>query len=60
MNSRRLTGKWYLHKKRFGFVVMVETVQTLTCPHDFSESPEFIRWEEAKPEDFAELGIQCA
>lgn len=60
MNSRRLTGKWYLKKKFFGFVVMVETIQTTTSKFDFSTSPEFIRWEKAKEIDFIELGINCA
>jgi hypothetical protein len=58
--SRRLTGKWYLKKKLFGFVVMVETIQTTTCEFDFSTSPEFTRWEKAKESDFVELGINCA
>ena len=60
MDSRRLTGKWYLKKKLFGFVVMVETIQTTTCEFDFSTSPEFKRWEKAKESDFIELGINVA
>ena len=60
MNSRRLTGKWYLKKKFFGFDVMVETIQTTTCDFDFTTSPEFIRWEKAKGTDLAELDINCA
>lgn len=58
--SRRLTGKWYLKKKLFGFFVMVETIQTTICEFDFSTSPEFTRWEKAKESDFVELGINCA
>jgi hypothetical protein len=60
MDNRRLTGKWYLKKKFFGFDVMVETIQTTTCDFDFSTSPEFTRWEKAKQSDFIELGINCA
>jgi hypothetical protein len=54
---RQLTGKWYLKKSLFKLKVMVETIQTSTCPHDFSESPEFTVWEEARDKDFMELGI---
>jgi hypothetical protein len=60
MDSRRLTGKWYLKKQLFGFVVMVETIQTNTCEFDFSTSPEFTKWEKAKESDLIELGINCA
>lgn len=60
MDRRRLTGKWYLKKKLFGFVVIVETIQTYTCDFDFSTSPEFTKWEEADDSDFIELGINCA
>lgn len=57
MDRRRLTGRWYLKKNSFGFVVMVETIQTTICKFDFSTSPEFTRWEKAKENDFIELGI---
>lgn len=60
MSLRRLTGKWYLKKKLFGFVVMVETVQRTTCEFDFSTSQEFTRWEKAKESDFIELCINVA
>ena len=54
---RKLTGRWFLRKKLFGFKVMVETIQTKTSPYDLSESPEFIKWEKAKEEDFLDLKI---
>ena len=57
MDSRRLTGNWYLKKNLFGLVVMVETIQTTTCKFDFSTSPEFTIWEKAKEKDYMELGI---
>jgi hypothetical protein len=60
MDSRKLTGKWYLKKKFFSFYVMVETIQTTTCEFDFSTSPKFTRWEKAQKSDFIELGINCA
>jgi hypothetical protein len=56
---RKLTGKWYLKKRIFGFCVMVETIQTTTCEFDFSTSPEITRWEKAKETDLVELGINC-
>lgn len=59
MTTRTLTGRWFLKKKLFGFVVMVETIQTTTSQFDFSTSPEFKRWEKAKESDFIELGIKC-
>lgn len=55
--TRTLTGNWCLKKRLFGFSVMVETIQTTTCEFDFSESPEFIRWEKAKDEDLVNLKI---
>jgi hypothetical protein len=57
MDSRRLTGKWYLKKKFFGFDVMAETIQTFTCEFDLSPSPELTIWEKAKKSDFLELGV---
>lgn len=59
MNTRKLTGKWYLKKKLFGFNVMVETIQTTTCKFDLSTSPEFTCWEKAKDNDLVELNIMC-
>ena len=56
-DHRKLTGRWYLKKKLFGYYIMVETIQTTTCISDFSVSPEFIRWEKAKDRDFIDLGI---
>jgi hypothetical protein len=55
--SRELTGKWYLKKKFFGVVVMVETIQTTISEYDFSVSPEFKIWEKGKDSDLIELGI---
>ena len=60
MDSRKITGKWYLKKQLFGFVVMVETIRTTTCEFDFTTSPEFTRWEKAKESDFIALGINVA
>lgn len=60
MSSRKLTGKWYIKKKLFGFVVMVETIQTTYSVYDGSTSPEFTKWETAKGYDLVELNIHIA
>lgn len=59
MDTRTLTGKWYLKKRLFGFVVMVQIIETVNCYYDFSESPEFIKWEKASETDLIDLGIKC-
>lgn len=57
---RVLTGKWFLQKRKFfrGFKVIVEIVQTTTCPFDFSQSPKFTRLEEATTEYLIALNIK--
>ena len=59
MGQRKLTGRWFLKKKLFGYSIIVETIQTYTSNYDLgvSESPEFTVWEKAKPKDLIELGI---
>ena len=58
MNKNRiLTGNWYLKKKWFGYIVMVETIQTTTCEFDFSISPETTIWEKATKKDIIKLRI---
>jgi hypothetical protein len=59
MKSRRLTGKWYLRKRWFGLVMMVEVVRVRSCPDDVSFDPEVTMWEKAEPCDFAELGVMA-
>lgn len=60
MGTRELTGEWYLRRNIFGrYKVMVEVISTTICRHDFTESPEFRRYEKAKEEDFSLLGIRC-
>jgi len=56
--KRELTGEWYIKKKRFSFTIMVEVLKTTTCDFDFSQSPEFTCWEEAKPYDLIKLNIK--
>lgn len=41
---RKLTGKWYLKKGFFGYIVIVETIQRIECEFDFTLSPEITRW----------------
>ena len=55
-----LTGKWFLQKRKWygGFKVIVETIQTTTCPFDFSQSPEFTKLEEATIQDLITLNIK--
>lgn len=57
---RVLTGKWFLQRRKWygGFKVIVETIQTITCPYDFSQSPEFTRLEEATSQDLIALDIK--
>lgn len=55
---RLLTGNWYLKRRFFGFIVMVECIRTSTCPYTLSTSPEFICWEKAKDEDLIILNIK--
>ncbi len=55
--DKKLTGRWYIKKSFFGFIIMVETIQTTICVSDFSKSPEFIKWEKAKENDLIQLGI---
>lgn len=57
---RVLTGKWFLQRRKYfgGFKVIVETIQTTTCPFDFSQSPEFTIFEEATTQDLIALNIK--
>jgi hypothetical protein len=55
---RILTGKWYLKRKWFGYVVMVELEITNICEDDFTSDPTYYRYEKAKTEDLIELGIK--
>ena len=55
---RKLTGKWYLKKRLFGYVVMIETKQKTFCDLDFSISPEFTIWEKANKSDLKQLNIK--
>ena len=57
---RVLTGKWFLQRQKWyrGFKVIVETIQTTTCPFDFSQSPEFTKLEEATTQDLITLNIK--
>lgn len=57
--NRKLTGNWYLKKKLFGHVVMVQTKQESLCQFDLSKDPRLTKWEKAKPTDLMELGIKC-
>lgn len=56
---RKLTGEWYLKKKWFGYVVMVQCVKTEECPDSLDQSPEYKIWEKARPSDLYELDIRC-
>lgn len=57
---RVLTGKWFLQRRKWygGFKVIVETISTITCPYDLSQSPEFTRLEEATTQDLIALNIK--
>ena len=57
---RVLTGKWFLQRQKWygRFKVIVETIQTTTCPFDFSQSPEFTKLEEATTQDLITLNIK--
>jgi len=59
INSRRLTGKFRLRKKLFGFNVMVQVYLTF-CDFAGDESPDRKVWKKARVEDMIELGINCA
>ena len=58
-NARRLTGKYRLRKKLFGYKVMVEVYKTVA---DFAgdDSPDIKVWEKARVADLNELGLNCA
>lgn len=55
---RKLTGNWYLKKKWFGYIIMVE-IQTRVENFfpDRSEGPEYTQWVKAKDKDLFELKI---
>lgn len=57
---RVLTGKWFLQRRKYfgGFKVIVEVIQTIKCPYDLSESPEFTTLEEATIQDLITLNIK--
>lgn len=59
MENRILTGRWYLKKGVFGYTVMVETLNNYICKYDFSTSPDYKKWEKAKPADLYILNIKC-
>jgi hypothetical protein len=58
-NERRLTGKYRLRKKLFGYKVMVEAYITV-CDFAGDQSPDRKVWKKAKVEDLIELGLNCA
>lgn len=56
--KRRLTGKWALKKKWFGFIVMVEVIKTTVSEYDLSPDIEVTVWEKAKDFDLIEMKLQ--
>lgn len=56
MEIKELTGRWYLKKKLFGYIVMVE-VLAYYSDDDFTNSPEFTYWRKATKQQLAELNI---
>lgn len=57
---RELTGRWYLKKKMFRYILMVEVNKRTECPITFDKSPKFTCWEKARESDFIDLNIQGA
>ena len=57
MNSRRLTGKWYLKRGLLGYSIRVQTEYETTCEFDFSVNPKIAKWEKSREEDLIELGL---
>ena len=57
--NRRLTGKFRMRKKLFGYEVMVEVYKTV-CDFTGDESPDIKVWKKARVEDMIELGVNCA
>ena len=61
MNSRTLTGNWYLKKGWFGYTVMVEVSKFTTEDLGiYSSHIEYKTWEKAKGDDLIRLKIKVA
>lgn len=52
MQTQKLTGKWYLRKTIFGYVLMVETVQSP------GNGKEVLRWKKARQIYLVQLGFK--
>lgn len=59
MQNRRLTGKFYIKRRKFwgGFDIMVEETGNTTCSFDFSTSPDITYWRKGDESDFKKLGL---
>lgn len=58
MITRRLTGRFFTKRFLFKKIIMIETIQAMTCPFDLSVSPEFVKWEKATTKDLFNLGLK--